>query len=767
MIKNILTKLLLFFCAGLCASEIYLLDNFEDSKDWGLNLGGEFPGAIAQLRNDESKKLALFYDFSKGGRYITIFPRFAVPENFEKLCLELAAEQKCRINYRIVDSTGRYFQGKAVTIDSGASKLVEFSPKGPWSGSWGGKKNAMPKKPFKQFYIMVLASKDLPKKGVLNLKKFELLAKSNAKSDFVGQGSQLNCGGWQVKAEWLPQLAGALLKISAKNNASRQAELSVNFPEMGRDKVWRRKLSGSSATFLYRPLGNKTGNIYNKYVLILNVKDALGNQAKCPLVLAGRKSNEVNFGKKVSASQIKHSRFGVCTHFSFGKSKAFAYWKPYKVLIDGISECGYKWIRDECSVIKADNGKYKVSDYDLRWMKYAKEKGINIILCVRMYPDKSIDEYKKYMEAVVGDTREYVEVYELGNEPGNFGWRKKMGGHWNGYDPKTKKLDKWVVEHLKYTNTLADHIKKVFPKTRIIGVGAASPTNFLVLKKGVTKSLEGIVDHPYTYSLPPEKVPFSKGHLKRDGIVVSVNGSFRELVESYEKLFKGLGRKSTLWLTEFGYPCFWFDGKNEKGLYAGFTEEAQAVYLLRRFIYGMAMPIVAVSIQYDYLDDYKGKVNNAEANFGIIRTDHSRKPAYYAIQRLNSVFNGYKFSKKTKIIVEKQPLHRSCVRGVLVKSWDKAAIKASNEVKAFGFYHPELKTQKMIAVWSSQPYSREFNNRVCTLRIKNAAEYDQQPLAIDLITGRSYDIPYKKDGKDIVIYNLVLKGHPIVIKLFK
>lgn len=42
----------------------------------------------------------------------------------------------------------------------------------------------------------------------------------------------------------------------------------------------------------------------------------------------------------------------------------------------------------------------------------------------------------------------------------------------------------------------------------------------------------------------------------------------------------------TVWITEFGFTGFWFDGKNETGLYAGFTEEAQAVYLVRRFIEG-------------------------------------------------------------------------------------------------------------------------------------------------------------------------------------
>jgi hypothetical protein len=768
MLKKIIT-LLSLFCVPqlvvLAETKEYLLDNCDNIKTWGITLGGEFPGAKGSIRQTTSGKLSVHYDFSKGGRYIAIWPRTKFSADINVLCLKLTANQDCRINYRIVDATGRYFQGKAKLLKKSQTTTAAFKSSGPWSGAWGGQKNSSPAKPFKQFFLMIASDNKLQKQGSIQLETFSITSDKELKHDFAGKGADLNACGWSIKTSWLPQLTGGLLKITANSTNAKDATLSINFPQMGRDNVFRKKLSQKNETFYYRPPLKTGGNIYNKYKLILKIANSSGTEAHTILILAGRKSEKINLGAPLNSKKIKSSRFGVCTHFSFGKSPTFSYWAPYKKLINGIAQCGYKWIRDSCSIIKQKNGSYKVRDYDLEWMKYAKGQGLNIIMQIRMYPDKTISEYKKYVAAAVKDTKGLVNVYELGNEPGNFGWKKKFGGHWNGYDPKTKNTEKWVKEHLKYTNALADHMKKLRPDVTVIGVGAASPTNFLALNLGVSKNVDGIVDHPYTYSMPPEKIPFSKNHQKRDGVVVAENGSFEELIKSYISLFKKTGKMRSIWLTEFGFTSFWFSGKNEKGLYAGFTEQTQAVYLVRRFILGLTCPVVAVACQYDFLDDYNGKEFNPEANFGIIRPDHSRKPAFYAIQRMNSLFNGYNIDSNLKVVVDNQPLHRSCKRGLLIKDWDKAAIKADNDVLAYAFTGPE--NEKMIAVWSAQPYSREFNNRVCTISVAGLSEYNAKPVAIDIITGISYDVPMQmKDGK-LVFKNLSLKGHPIVIKLFK
>ena len=84
-------------------------------------------------------------------------------------------------------------------------------------------------------------------------------------------------------------------------------------------------------------------------------------------------------------------------------------------------------------------------------------------------------------------------------------------------------------------------IKKIAPDKTVIGLGSCAPTNFHALNAGVSKNLDGVVEHPYTFSLPPEKVPFGKRLAKRDGIAIGDDEhTFRGLVESYHEHFSSV-----------------------------------------------------------------------------------------------------------------------------------------------------------------------------------------------------------------------------------
>jgi len=759
---KILSLIIIVFVAGIVGAKEYSLSNFDQVKEWGITLGGEFPGAKGKLAVNQSGRMELSYDFSGGGKYIAIWFKKRLPEKVNEFFIDVKADQQTSTNYRLVDATNRYFQGKGFTVTP-ETKRMAFKTTGPWGGAWGGIKSKQPAIPLKQFFFMITVNKNLPLKGKIELINFGFTSDAEQVADFTGTSGTLTIPGWNVKLEWLPQLTEAKLKVTVTENDG-NAELSLNFPEVGRDSVFHQTLNGNEKFFFYNPPFTNGGNLNNQYKIVAKLSRPDGTSAKTILTLSGRKSAGVNFGAPVSSDQIESATTGVCTHFNFGRLPHWKFWAPYEKLIEGISQCGYKWVRDGCTAEKQADGSYKVIEHDLNWIKYAKSKKLNVILCIRMYPDMSIDEYKKYVEAIVRDTQGLVNVFELGNEANNFGWKPKFKGHWNGYDPKTGDTDIWVKEHAKYTNALADHIKKKYPDVTVIGLGAGPSANLLELKLGISKNVDGIVDHPYTYSMPPEKIPFSKAHLKRDGVLVAENGQFSEMIESYKNTFEKEGINRSIWLTEFGFTTFWFNGKNEKNLYAGFTEKTQAVYLVRRFILGMTFPIIKVACQYDYIDDYNSKEFDPEANFGIIRGNHSRKPAYYAIQRMNSLFNGYTFNDAIKCVVEKQPLHRNCRRGTLIKDWDNAALDADNGISSYGFSNKD--NIPMLAVWSNQPYSDEFNNRVCTIRVKNMKQYASNPVGIDIITGRSFDIPAKAVGNDLVFENLILKHHPIVIRLF-
>ena len=413
---------------------------------WKFHAGKD--GAKASITRLGKKNISLNYDFTKGGKYIAFWPKISVPSCADSFYIKFKTKQECQINYRIIDASGRYFQGKTQLIPKTQKGKIFFSTKGPWSAAWGGKENSSPSKPYKRFLITITKGKSLPNHGKIILESFGVTSNKVLKPEFFAAKAELNACNWKIKIKPIPQFFGSLFEISATSNKHNPATISIDFPCMGRDKVFRKVLK-ENRVFYYRPPLKNNGNVFNNYQIIFKISDQQGSKAQTTVNLIGCKAKGINFGKTIDKQKLNESTTGVCAHFSCAKSTAFRYWAPYEKLIDGIAACGFGWIRDSVRVEKQQDGTYKVRDYDLEWIKYAKKQGLRIILLIRMFPDKTLDEYKKYVEAIVKNTTGLVEVYELGNEPNNYGWKKKFGGSWNGYNPKTKEIDKWVKEDRK------------------------------------------------------------------------------------------------------------------------------------------------------------------------------------------------------------------------------------------------------------------------------------------------------------------------------
>ena len=763
-------------CLGVCLSATensydILLSPCRTARSWKFLNGGEFPGAKGGWSIDEnSNKVKLNYGFTGGGKYVATCLNSKLPEKIESFKLSVKPLQNLYINCRILDANGRTFQGQEKLLKANQEAELIFSVKGPWTNSWGGKgKNKLPQQPLQKFFFTIGNKGE--KTGTVLFYRFSAKASHPLESKVKGTDFSIDALGWRMKGHWVSSLEGISLDINAENINGLDTDLSITLPSMMRDNVQRFKLDAKrkKVNMTYLPPLKDGGNEFNKYELTFAMTNSKGVKMAFPVVLRGLQSDSVNFGAPTNSKNIKSSSVGTAVHFSYGRSGAFKGWRDYKTLLDDIAACGIKWIRDGYRLKKDENGNYSVDKYDLGWIKYAKEKGISTILVIDVKPRITIGEYEKIINAVVRDTKAYVNVYELGNEPHNFGGWRKLGGPWNGKG-KDNKASPWVIEHLKYTNALADYVKAACPEATVIGIGACTPTNYRYLDLGVTKNLDGVVDHPYTYSMPPEIIPFGWAFEERDGVKTGdENFTFKGMIDAYVEQFKKTGQMRSLWVTEFGYTTFWFNDskKNGKfGLYAGVTEETQAVYLVRRFIESFTLPI-AVTCQYDFIDDYGSSMYHDESNFGIIRADHSRKPAYLAIQQMCSLFNDYTFDKTTEVVSEKQTLHRSCRRSVLVADWDKVTVTADNNIRAYPFKNAELPKERMLAVWSALPYTREFNNRITTIRIKGWGSFAEKPVAIDVVNGKSYSVPMKVEGEDLLLENLSLKGNPIVIKFFK
>lgn len=758
----------------LPAAEV-LLDGCRSAANWSSFNGSEFKGARVSL-SAAADGLKLGYDFSGGGSYVGCQPKNLPVPQADSLSVTVNASEPAGFNYRLVDSAGRFFQGKGFRLKKGVDETLTLSVKGPWGSIWGGSgDHKQPVMPLKSVWLMATKGKELPEKGVITVKSLSAELPGLPASSASGENFERALAGWTLKGEWQPQLEGAMLKLTPAAEGSVPAQLEIVFPQPGRDLVQRYRLvPGAANEIFYKVPFTGEVNPRNIYRITLRVSNDNGEKAAFPTAVKGRLSGSVNLGAPKSSREIGSSRFGTCVHFSYAPKPegAFKGWYPKELLLDEIAACGFKFIREGLALDKLPDGSWKIRDTDMQTLKKAKERGIGQIVVIDLRADEPLPEFLKKVQDIVEQSRESVDVYELGNEPNNFGkWRQTYkyrgrDGSWNGYEADGS-VSEWVRAHVKYTNAAAELIKKLAPEKTVIGLGSCAPTNFHALNIGVSKSLDGVVEHPYTFSLPPEKVPFGKRLARRDGIAIGdAEHTFKGLVDSYHEQFVKTGKPRSLWVTEFGFTTFQMNDDRMKGLYAGFSEQAQALYLLRRFAESLALPI-ALSCQYDFLDDYGSAPRLDEANFGLLRADCSRKPSFYVMQRMNSLLAGAEPDPGVKVEITKSALHRSMARSELVKDWDDATIDAANGIRAYAFRHPSAPDERMVALWSMQPYSGEFNSRPVSFEIEGLQEFTQPPLAIDMMTGETFDLPVSfKDGKAVVT-GLPLEQTVLLLKFFR
>ena len=643
------------FSCILAAETKILLDDCKTLQGWSFSEGREFPGAKGKLRQGElngESGLLIDYDFSGGGLYVAAYQRRIFPSDLISISYELTASGSAVIGLRLKDGNGTWYADFSKKIKAGKNTVSFVINDNKWQTSWGKNKGKGLKTPFKEFGIVVAPLKgkgitDGP--GKILIKKVTALTsvpEDEVLENVKGEDFSFSVGGWQLAGKWVggwnfPRL---FVEVSGDGNPT---DLLINFPDNYRNKVFLTKLiPGKDNSFYYTPPLKNGGNPYNIYQLQLKARNNQESSVRT-ILIKGRLAQKLDFGYPKNSSEIIKLPAGTCAHFSYGQDVygPFKGWHDWKTLIDLINQAGLKWIRDGVRLKQNDDGSFQVNAWNLAWIKYVYDKKIKLILVLDTNCKDSLETMVEKSLAVVRDTHKFNPVYELGNEPYNMGgWRPKYGGPWNAKG-KNNETSLWAVEHLKCQNAMADAIKAKYPNVTIVGLTGMGPINYRYLDLGVSDNIEGVAEHPYTYSAPPERIPFSWGHEKRDGVRTGDReGSFRGFINDYFRKFKETGKIRSIWVTEFGFPTFVFNGKNEKGLYAGFSEESQAVYILRRFIESLTLPI-AVTCQYDFIDDYGSTPFSAEANFGLIRADKSPKLSYYTVQRFCSLFGDSSYRK--------------------------------------------------------------------------------------------------------------------------
>ncbi len=459
----------------------------------------------------------------------------------------------------------------------------------------------------------------------------------------------------------------------------------------------------------------------------------------------------------VPAPVIRHPQIGVCTHFGLGT------W-DLDTVMPVLAKFGAAWIRDEVywDKIEQEKGVYQIPEKTLRWIDAANAEGLKLVLIFNgsndLYKPDIYDPeaYAKAAAFVAKELAGKVAAIEILNEPANFGYSKHYGGAWNGVE-KDGSVSPWVPKYVALLNASAKAIKAVNPTVKVIGLGSATPVNHRQLDMGIAPEVDGIADHPYSFRLPPEVLPYAgkEGILKRDGIVVADDrGSFASLIRKYrEKSLQTKGPKE-IWLTEMGWTTY---QEASPAIYAGFTRSAQAKYTLRRLAESLGLG-VDVSVIYDFKDDGKNPYE-AEENFGLIDAHLQPKPAFDAVQRFAVAMAG--FQPREILRVNIFPVGSRLDRHPIV--WDGSKIEASDNIFCYQFADQE--GNPLIALWSGERADSDLSPRVADVELETGDVKVEEIKGYSPLTGESSTIPFVSRSTGVMMKKLEIPDAPLLLTL--
>ena len=272
---------------------------------------------------------------------------------------------------------------------------------------------------------------------------------------------------------------------------------------------------------------------------------------------------------------------------------------------------GIKWMRDEFNWghVEPEKGKWNFERFDAS-VETATRHGVSIfgLLCywapwAKPHTEEGIQDYCNYVKTVVGRYKDRIKYWEIWNEPNIFFWTGT------------------IEQYTTLLKAAYDAVKEADPEAKVIGCcTAGTDLNFIeqVFKFGGFDKMDILSIHPYRYPPTPEETGFIEELKKADALV------------------RKYGAPKEIWITEIGWPT------NIGG--NGSSEAKQAAMIVRTYLQAIASGVVQKVFWYNYRNDGMDVFYN-EHNFGIMRRDHSPKPACVAFQTMTSNLEGKKFVK--------------------------------------------------------------------------------------------------------------------------
>ncbi len=448
-------------------------------------------------------------------------------------------------------------------------------------------------------------------------------------------------------------------------------------------------------------------------------------------------------------------RFGVCTHIArWERTLKIDYLQTLRNAGLGSFRDGQEWDHVEKS-----KGNYVYNSVTQRIFKPDPKLGLEPLHVLAyqsppgMYENELDPEaFANYAINTIGTFKDSCKYFEVWNEPGNFFFHKQYGGTWNGKE-KDNTDSPWVKKFAEFITIVASRIKDKHPDVFLItGDNPAVNIRMLQHYPMMFEHIDGIVVHPYPYSLPPEVTPWGGKNNKRDGVVVAdETSSFKSLIQTLRQNMDNIGRKDMqIWITEVGYTTAQI---KKKQLWLGFTPYAQACYNTRLGIQAVSYGVER-TYYYDMLDDGTNK-HHQENNFGLIYRNGQPKPAWLAITRMCKLMYGDTRPTDMNIDVN-SPSTRNYYAGV---QWDEAKIQYINQPQAHSFIRPDGK--RVVFIWKpgriyadAQPDVANITITDCPWKLVEAGQ---------LVSGQKIKLNTKVDNSTLTITDAPYTEDPLYL----
>ncbi|NDP26528.1 MAG: hypothetical protein GZ087_03735 [Flavobacterium sp.] len=335
--------------------------------------------------------------------------------------------------------------------------------------------------------------------------------------------------------------------------------------------------------------------------------------------------------------------------------------------------------------------------------------------------------YHKWVEALVSRYKNKVRDWEVWNEP-NFG---------DNSENTPELMAEFNINNAKI-------IKKIQPNAKITGLSIghfnykyANDFFKYISKKRKMKLFDYMAYHDYVYN--PDSNNLTVFELKA-------------LLQKY-------GPNVKLRQGENGAPSAFGAGRGALWDY-DWTELSQAKWNLRRMLGNLGNDVECSIFSIIDLAYTTGPINKLNHK-GIIKADETKKAlgpkmAYYAMQNLTAIFDNS---------LQKLPgfSHTFNISGV--NNSDFRYSMSNDRGITVGGYENKVSKKQLYAIWKNE-YIPLNTNELSEVTFSFANCTIENPVYVDLLTGKVYDIPSKQWSKKGTIYtfkNIPIYDSPILI----